>query len=207
MTDKNLLNLSSRTPAQRVEGSAVVRTGDKQIPPQASPSFGMTCYCFALVRDDIKRKPTIHLSSRTPAQRVEGSAVVRTGDKQIPPQASPSFGMTCYCFALTRDDTCFALVRDDIKCKRTTHPVIPNTRAAGGGICCCDTTGYKQIPPQASPSFGMTRYCFGFVRDDIKRKPTIHRSSRRPAQQAEGSAVVRIPATSRSLLRLRPRSG
>jgi hypothetical protein len=44
----------------------------------------------------LERERINHLSSRTPAQRVEGSAVVRTGYKQIPPLASPSFGMTYF---------------------------------------------------------------------------------------------------------------
>ena len=34
--------------------------------------------------------------------------------------------------------------------------VIPNARAPGGGICCCDINGYRHIPPRALPSFGMT---------------------------------------------------
>jgi Cation transporter/ATPase, N-terminus len=42
--DREQINdLSSRTPTQWVEGSAVVGTGHKQIHPPASPSFGMTC--------------------------------------------------------------------------------------------------------------------------------------------------------------------
>jgi hypothetical protein len=44
--------------------------------------------------------------------------------------------------------------------------VIPNNRAAGGGICLCFTLEQKQIPPQASPSFGITISGFAFIRDD-----------------------------------------
>jgi hypothetical protein len=46
-----------------------------------------------------------------------------------------------------------------LKCPETTIDklfVIPNARQSGGGACCCEITGEKQIPPQASPSFGMT---------------------------------------------------
>ena len=50
------------------------------------------------------RKPISALSSRTPASRVEGSAVVATGDKQIPPP--PSRGQASG-FALVRDDSFF----------------------------------------------------------------------------------------------------
>ena len=45
--------------------------------------------------------------------------------------------------------------------------VIPNARAAGGGICCyCDVTDGKQIPPRASPSFGMTDEGFALISRD-----------------------------------------
>jgi hypothetical protein len=41
----------------------------------------------------------------------------------------------------------------------------------------------------------------------FNRECINHLSSRTPAQRVEGSAVVASPATSRSLLGLRPRSG
>ena len=42
------------------------------------------------------RKPISPVSSRTPASRVEGPAVVAAGYKQLLPRASPSFAMTVF---------------------------------------------------------------------------------------------------------------
>jgi hypothetical protein len=44
----------------------------------------------------LNREQINHLSSRTPAQRVEGFAAARTGHEQIPPPAARALGMTYF---------------------------------------------------------------------------------------------------------------
>jgi hypothetical protein len=55
------------------------------------------------------------------------------------------------------------LFKISLDCKRIKPSVIPNVRAAGGGICSGGITGQKQIPPQASPSFGMTDFSGAWI--------------------------------------------
>ena len=51
---------------------------------------------------------------------------------------------------------CYSIIKN-------TPFVIPNARAAGGGIRCCAMNSYKQIPPRASLSFGMTYFSFSQI--------------------------------------------
>ena len=87
---------SGRTPI-RAQDFTHINIGVAHMACNISIGFGQAAFdrllgaCSNMFPD---REQINELSSRTPTQWVEGSAVVRTGHKQIPPRASPSFGMT-----------------------------------------------------------------------------------------------------------------
>jgi hypothetical protein len=71
----------------------------------------------------------------------------RNGERQIPPRASPSFGMTPLLesrYLSTRSLCCCRQDATGTPCPSRSEncSVIPNARAAGGGICCSD-----DVPP------------------------------------------------------------